>query len=169
MDQALLLAYSAQHIHTSSSVVRLIQSHISLDPNPLLQKLFMELCLIYIDNMLISSHKLSYLHYCPLLFLRYLFLLCSLAAVGVLWLSVGHFVLLIDHRQDQYGDLDVELLLDQSDSSVQGKVGPLGQSLRVDQVLDDLGRLPLRAWFLPETTVDYAEAVHFPANDNAHA
>ena len=96
MDQALLLAYSAQYIHTSSSVVRLIQSHISLDPNPLLQKLFMELCLIYIDNMLISSHKLSYLHYCPLLFLRYLFLLCSLAQVGVLWLGVGHFVLLID-------------------------------------------------------------------------
>ena len=109
----------------------------------------MELCLINIDNMLISSHKLSYLHYCPLLFLRYLFLLCSLAQVGVLWLGVGHFVLLIDLRQGLYGDLDVELLLDQSDSSVQGKVGPLGQSLRVDQVLDDLGRLPLRAWFLP--------------------
>ena len=58
-------------------------------------------------------------------------------------------MLLIDHRQGLNGDLDVELLLDQSDSSVQRKVGSLGQSLRVDQVLDDLGRLPLGAWFLP--------------------
>ena len=109
----------------------------------------MKLALVYVYDLLACTHKLSYLHYCPLLFLRYLFLRSSLAAVGVLWLSVGHFVLLIDHRQGLYGDLYVELLLDQSDSSVQGKVGPLGQSLRVDQVLDDLGRLPLRAWFLP--------------------
>ena len=56
---------------------------------------------------------------------------------------------LIEHRKGLYVDLDVELLLDQSDPSVQGKVGPLGQSLRVDQVLDDLGHVALHAWFLP--------------------